>query len=108
MTLEFVKKCIEEKMQENENFIKYTYYWVRVKKDVPENEINIFIEYSKNYFENNGYNIFFKGEEYLFNNNVSIVKDNEILVAIKKDKKEDYINGKQVNGSKHRRIKSKQ
>jgi len=83
MNLEFIKSCIEEKLSENQDFIKYTYYWVKVKKDVSKNDFSTFMEYSKTYFENTGYNVYLRGEEYSYNNELHTVKDNELLVAIK-------------------------
>lgn len=87
MNLEFIKSCIEEKLNENQDFIKYTYYWVRVKKDVSKNDFSTFMEYSKTYFENTGYNVYLREDKYTYNNELHTVKDNELLVAIKEKRK---------------------
>lgn len=87
MNLEFIKKCVEEKLSENDEFIKYTYYWVRVKKDVSKNDFGTFMEYTKTYFENTGYKVYLRGDKYAFNNELHTVKDNELLVAIKEKRK---------------------
>ena len=87
MNLEFIKKCVEEKLSENDEFIKYTYYWVRVKKDVSKNDFVTFMEYTKTYFENTGYKVYLRGDKYAYNNELHTVKDNELLVAIKEKRK---------------------
>ena len=91
MNLEFIKSCIEEKLNENQDFIKYTYYWVRVKKDVSKNDFSTFMEYSKTYFENTGYNVYLRGDKYTYNNELHTVKDNELLVAIKEKRNKNEL-----------------
>ena len=91
MNLEFIKRCIEEKLKENEEFIKYTYYWVRVKKKKKKNDFITFMEYSKTYFENTGYNVYLRGDKYTYNNELHTVKDNELLVAIKEKRNKNEL-----------------
>ena len=83
MTMQFVTDYIESKLQENEDFIRYTFYELRVKNNLSEEDVNDFLKINKNYFENNGYYVYFTGERFIYQNTSNIVEPNEIMIAIK-------------------------
>ncbi len=85
MTDSFVIDYINAKMQESEdkNFIRYTFYELRVKNNLSETELNRFFTINKNYFENNGYNVYFTGAKFKYKNQSMIVQENELMIAIK-------------------------
>ncbi len=85
MTLEFVDNYINKKILENKNFIKYTFYELRIKCNLSKEEVKQILELSKIYLEQKGYNIYFTGDEYIYQNKCKIVKDNELMVAIRQD-----------------------
>ena len=83
MTMQFVTEYIDKKVDENENFIRYTFYELRVKNNLSEGDIEEFLDINKDYFENKGYKVYFTGDAYEYNNESKVVEQNELLIAIK-------------------------
>lgn len=85
MTDAFVIKYIDKKLKESEdeNYIRYTFYELRIKNNLTEEEIDRFLKINKDYFENKGYNVFFTGAKFTYRDVNLIVKDNELMIAIK-------------------------
>ena len=83
MTKGFVINYIDNKVHENENYIKYTYYELKVENNLTEEEIQTFLEMNKNYLENNNYQVYFTGAKYIYQNCERIVESNELMIAIK-------------------------
>ena len=79
----FITNLINEKVNENENFIRYTFYELRVKYNLTEKEVDETLRMSRNYFENKDYDVYFTNAKYRYNNEEKIVKSNESIVAIK-------------------------
>ena len=83
MTMQFITDYIDKKVKENNNFIRYTFYELRVKNNLSENEVDEFLRINKDYFENKGYNVYFTGAKFEYNNAKITVQDNELMIAIK-------------------------
>lgn len=83
MTMQEIIDYFDSKIAENECVIKITYYELRVKYNIIEEEISHFLEIAKNKFENMGYKVYFTGEHYTYKNIKMKVQDNEYMVAIK-------------------------
>ena len=83
MTTEFLTDYIDKKISENPNYIRYTFYELRVKNNLSEDEVDEFLRLSRNRLENLGYNVYFTGAKYIYDNANRTVQDNELLVAIK-------------------------
>ena len=81
----FIIKYIDKKLKESEdeNYIRYTFYELRIKNNLTEEEIDRFLKINKDYFENKGYNVFFTGAKFTYRDVNLIVKDNELMIAIK-------------------------
>lgn len=85
MTDAFIIKYIDKKLKESEdeNYIRYTFYELRIKNNLTEEEIDRFLKINKDYFENKGYNVFFTGAKFTYRDVNLIVNDNELMIAIK-------------------------
>lgn len=83
MTLEFIDNNINNKINKNAEFIKYTFYELRVKENLTEEELYNFLVLAKTKLENIGYKVYRTGQKYFFDYQEKIVKSNELLVAIK-------------------------
>ena len=85
MTDAFVINYISSKIKEseNENFIRYTFYELRVKNNLSEEEVDRFLKINKDYFENKGYSVFFTGAKFVYKNANMTVQPNELMIAIK-------------------------
>ena len=85
MTDAFVMNYINKKIaeSENENFIKYSFYELKVKNNLTDEEISKFLKINKDFFENKGYNVYFTDAQYTYNNSRMTVQPNELMIAIK-------------------------
>ena len=84
MTLEFVDSFINQKINANENYVRFTFYELRVKYNLTEDETNKFLELAKNKFENMQYEVYFIGDTYEYEGMKKQVEQNELMIAIKK------------------------
>ncbi len=80
---QFIIDLISNKEEENEGFVKYTFYELRIKYNLNEQEVNQVLKISKDYFENKGYKVFFTGETFEYQNTNMMVQDNELMIAIR-------------------------
>ena len=83
MDLKTVDSYLNYKLDENDNYILLTFYELRVKLGLSQIDTNEFLNLSAIRLKNIGYDVHFTGQEYDFNDEHRIVKDNELLVAIK-------------------------
>jgi beta-N-acetylglucosaminidase len=83
MTMEFVTNYISKKLNEDSECIRYTFYELRVKNNLNEEETNKFLELNKNYLENRGYNVFLTGDKFVHKNANRTVQPNELMIAVK-------------------------
>ena len=83
MTMQDVDNFLNEKIQENQDYIRITYYEVMVKNNVSKNEEDIFKHLAKTKYENLGYKVYFDGEKYQYNDMNMTVQINELVIAVK-------------------------
>ncbi len=81
----FTINYINKKIEENENYIKYTFYELRVKNNLSEKELDKFLKINKDYFENKNYNVYFTGAKFVYQNANRMVQPNELMIAIKEE-----------------------
>lgn len=91
MTDAFIIKYIDKKLKESEdeNYIRYTFYELRIKNNLTEEEIDRFLKINKDYFENKGYEVFFTGAKFIYGDMKLAVQDNELMIAVKNLKKSE-------------------
>lgn len=85
MTDNFVIEYINNKIKEskNENFIRYTFYELRVKNNLSEKEVDRFLKINKDYFENKDYKVYFTDAKYTYKGANMTVQPNELMIAVK-------------------------
>ena len=83
MTVQDITDYLDNKIAENSNEIVITFYEIRVKKNLSEEETDIFLANCKTRLENFGYQVFFTGARFTYNNCNRTVQDNELMIAIK-------------------------
>lgn len=81
--LKIIEEVLNEKMQEDENYIRITFYELRVNRNLNEKETDRFLKLIRNKLENMEYNVYFTGARYTYNNANCTVQDNELMIAIK-------------------------
>lgn len=84
MTLEDLDTNINNKINKNENIIKYTFYELRIKANLSEQDMYYVLSIIRTKLENMGYSVYSTGQRYTFENSEKIVRTNELLVGIKR------------------------
>lgn len=80
-----IETTLDEKVEQNEDFIRYSYYELNVKYDniLSKESKGRFIKLLKNKLENMHYKVYLQGQVFEYNNARMTVQDNEELIAIK-------------------------
>ena len=81
--IRLIEYTLNEKINKNDEIIKYSFYELRVKYNLTENETDKFIELVRNRLFYNEYKTYMIGDSYNYNGEEYTVQDNELLVAIK-------------------------
>ena len=74
---------MDNKLRENEEYVVCTYYELRVKHNLSEEDVNQFLEWSRNKLQNMGYAVYFTGARFVYQNANRKVEDNQYMIAIK-------------------------
>jgi hypothetical protein len=79
--IEFINK--KEKESENKDYIEYSYYELKVKAGLTEEQIDEVLRVSRDYFENKNYSVYFTNAEFEYNGQKRKVETNDYMVAVK-------------------------
>lgn len=85
MTLQEISDYCNDKIDKNGEFIRITFYEIRVKYGLSEKETDKFLELVKNKFENEGYNVYFTDAKYRYKEAKMTVQPNELMIAVKEE-----------------------
>lgn len=83
MTTKFVTEYLDRKIEKNEDYIVCTFYDLRIKNNLSEEQVQEFLELAKTKLEDLHYQVYFTGAKIDYKNIRKIVEDNEYMVAIK-------------------------
>lgn len=83
MNLQQIDLYLENKLKQNENYIVFTYYELRVKLNLSSEETLNFLHLVSTKLQNNNYNIYQLDQEYIYEGQKKKVEQNQLLVAIK-------------------------
>lgn len=83
MTLQDITDYVNRKLKQNENEVVISFYELRIKYNLTEEETDEFLGYVKIRLENMGYNVYFTGAKIISERGERIVQPNELMVAIK-------------------------
>ena len=86
MTKQFITDYINNKIAENENFIRFTFYELRIKHNLSEEDTEEFLKLCMTYLENKDYEVYIGNARYSYNNAKQNVQPNELLIAFKNSK----------------------
>lgn len=85
MEEDYVNKYIRKKITEQDEFLKFSFYELRIKENLSNEETDDFLEMAKFKLENMGYDVYFSGSKYTYKGIRQTVEDNELMIAIKSD-----------------------
>lgn len=96
MTLtQLIDIILDLKMSENSDFIRITYYEIKIKCNLSNEQCDEFIRLAKIKLENMNYRVYLQDEKYTYENANRTVQINEVLIAIRKPKNKK-VNKKQI------------
>ena len=81
--IQIIENTLINKKIGDPNYIRYTFYELRVKYNLSEEDTDRFLLLIRTKLENEGYNVYFTGAKFEYNNARMTVKDNEMMIAIK-------------------------
>lgn len=82
--ISIIDELIEEKLSIDENFLRFTFYEVRVKKGVKDEEEKDFLKLAENKLNNMNYIVYFQDQEFTYKEARRRVQINELLIAVKR------------------------
>ena len=85
MTMQEITEYLDNKINENENILTVTFYEVRIKFDLSEEQTQEFLRLCRTRLENLGYQVYFTGAKYTYQGQSKVVQTNELMVAIKEN-----------------------
>ena len=84
MTAKEFTVFLNNKIKQDENFIRITFFEMRIKENLSQDELDEFIEAAKSKLKNFNYKVYSEvGEKYWYNGDSYEVKSNELLIAVK-------------------------
>ena len=86
MSLEEITELIDSKIEKDPNciiFTLFTWFEIRVRKNLTEEQTDDFLRLARNRLENLNYKVYFTGAKFVYENANRTVQDNELLIAIK-------------------------
>ena len=104
--INLIETTLNDKLIKDQKIIKYTFYELRIKLDLKENDYIQFLKFAKIKLENIGYKVYYTGDKYYINDKLKYVKDNEIVVAIKGEDNESKKRIEQTRNKTNRECRS--
>ena len=81
--IDIIEITLKEKISNNANYIRYTFYELRVKHNLSERETDRFLELIRRKLQNDNYRVYFTGAKFEYKNSKMKVEENELMIAIK-------------------------
>lgn len=81
--INLIETTLKEKINQNANFIRYSFYEIRVKYNLSEEDTDRFLYLVRTKLENENYKVYFTGSKFEYKDTRMMVQDNELLIAVK-------------------------
>lgn len=85
ITEEYVDNYLEEKLEIDKNCIVCKYFDLKVIKDLSDKQVDDFLRIAREKLLKKGYEVYFTGAKFVYQNANRTVQDNEFMVAIKEE-----------------------
>lgn len=83
INLNIIEDYLMSKITENERILRCTFYEIRVRLNISENDEAEFLKFARIRLENLGYRVYFTGAKFTYENVNRTVQSNELIIAIK-------------------------
>lgn len=81
--INIIEITLKEKMNKNANYIRYTFYELRVKYNLSEEDTDRFLGLIRTKLQNENYRVYFTGARFEYRDAKIKVQDNELIIAVK-------------------------
>lgn len=78
-----IEQTLKEKLNNNTDFIRYTFYELRVKYNLSEQNTYRFLDLIRIKLRNENYKVYFTGDRFEYKDEKMKVQDNELMIAVK-------------------------
>ena len=80
-----ITEYLDKKIEKNENLLEVTFYEVRIKLNLNEEQTQEFLKLCKTRLENLGYQVYFTGAKYNYGGKRREVQSNDLMIAVKEE-----------------------
>ncbi len=87
--IKLIESTLKIKIKNNPNYIRYTFYELRVKYNLSEEDTDRFLFLIRTKLENEDYKVYFTGAKFEYNNAKITVQDNELMIAVQNFERSD-------------------
>lgn len=81
--ISIIENTLKDKLNKNTDYIRYTFYELRVKYNLSEQDTDRFLELIRTKLQNENYRVYFTGTRFEYKNAKMKVQDNELMIAVK-------------------------
>ena len=81
--ISIIETTLKEKMNKNVDYIRYTFYELRVKYNLSEQDTDRFLDLIRTKLQNENYKVYFTGTKFEYKDAKMKVQDNELMIAVK-------------------------
>lgn len=81
--ISLIELSLKGKLGKDPNFIRYSFYELRIKYNLSEEETDKFLELIRTKLQNEDYNVYFTGTKFVYKKANMTVQPNELLIAVK-------------------------
>lgn len=81
--ISIIETTLKEKMNKNVDYIRYTFYELRVKYNLSEQDTDRFLDLIRTKLQNENYKVYFTGTKFEYKDTKMKVQDNELMIAVK-------------------------
>ena len=83
MTPKQIREYIDKKIEKNNKFVRITFYEVMIELNIKKSEEEDFLKIAKGKLELEGYDVYFTGSSYNYNEKIKEVETNKLIIALK-------------------------
>lgn len=83
--ISLIELTLKEKLIKDANFIRYSFYEIRIKYNLSEHETDRFLELIRTRLQNEEYKVYFTDTKFVYKNANMTVQPNELMIAIKEE-----------------------
>lgn len=81
--INIIEITLKEKLSKDADYIRYTFYELRVKYNLSEQDADRFLDLIRTKLQNENYKVYFTGTKFKYKDIEKVVQNNEYMIAIK-------------------------